>query len=56
MREVFSRLGVFKELLSFLWMRRLWWLIPMIIALVIVGLFIAGSASGVLSPFLYSLF
>lgn len=56
MRGFVSRLGVFGELLRFLWARKLGWLIPMIIALIIVGAFFALAASGVLSPFLYSLF
>jgi hypothetical protein len=51
-----SRLGIFGELLRFLWARKLWWLIPMIVALVVFGVLIALGSSGVLSPFIYSLF
>jgi hypothetical protein len=54
MREISSRVGVFGELMRFLWARKLWWLIPMIIALIIVGFLLIAGASG-LSPFLYSL-
>ncbi len=51
-----SRLGIFGELLRFLWARKLWWLIPMILALFVFGALIILGSSGVLSPFIYTLF
>jgi hypothetical protein len=51
-----SRMGVVGELLRFLWARKLWWLIPMIIALLAFGLFFLLASSSVLSPFIYTLF
>jgi len=51
-----SRLGIVGELLRFMWKRKLWWLIPMIVALLIFGLIMLAGASGVLSPFIYTLF
>ena len=42
--------------MRFLWARKLWWLIPMIVALLIFGILIVLGASGVLSPFIYSVF
>jgi hypothetical protein len=51
-----SNLGVEGELLGFLWQRKLWWLIPMIIVLLLFGLLlIFASASGI-GPFIYTLF
>jgi len=51
-----SNLDVVGELLGFLWRRKLWWLVPMIIVLLIFGLLLAfASASGV-GPFIYALF
>jgi hypothetical protein len=51
-----SNLGVAGELLGFLWQRKLWWLIPMIIVLLLFGLLlIFASASGI-GPFIYTLF
>ena len=48
--------GVVGELFTFLWQRKLWWLIPMVLMLVIFGLLLLfASASGV-GPFIYSLF
>ena len=54
MREFFSRMGVFGELMGFLWDRKLGWLIPMIIALIVFGVLFLLASSGALSPFLYS--
>lgn len=56
MRNITSRAGVLGELMGFLWKRKRWWLIPMIVALLVFGVLIALGATGVLSPFLYSLF
>ncbi|MGD2159202.1 MAG: DUF5989 family protein [Anaerolineales bacterium] len=56
LRSMASNLGVAGELLGFLWQRKLWWLIPMIIVLLLFGLLlIFASASGI-GPFIYTLF
>lgn len=54
--HVISLVRIFVELMVFLWKRKSWWLIPMIVALMIFGILIILGATGVLSPFLYSLF
>lgn len=55
-RSMTSNVGVAGELLAFLWQRKLWWLIPMIVVLLLFGLLlIFASASGV-GPFIYTLF
>lgn len=45
-----------KELLSYLWKNRLWWLVPPIIVFIIIGVLIAVSAASPVSPFIYVLF
>lgn len=48
--------GTLCELFRFLWARRLWWLTPMILVLLLfVALIVLGSAAGV-GPFIYTLF
>jgi hypothetical protein len=48
--------GTITELLWFLWSRRLWWLIPFVATLLLVGLVVlAGQATGI-APFIYTLF
>jgi len=55
-RSMTSNFGVVGELLAFLWQRKLWWLIPMVAVLLLIGLLlIFASASGV-GPFIYTLF
>lgn len=55
-RNMVTNLGVAGELLLFLWQRKLFWLIPMVIVLLVFGLLLAfGSTTGV-TPFIYALF
>lgn len=51
-----SRLGILGELFAFLWAAKMWWLIPMLIALIVFAvLIVLGSASGG-GPLIYTLF
>jgi hypothetical protein len=44
------------EILSFLWARKLWWLIPMMVILLAFALLLVfGTTSGI-APFIYTLF
>ena len=55
-RSMTSNVSVVGELMTFLWKRKLWWLIPMVTVLLLFGLLlIFASASGV-GPFIYTLF
>lgn len=55
-RGMATNLGVVGEILSFLWSRKLWWLIPMVSVLLLFGLLlIFANASGI-APFIYTLF
>ena len=55
-KNMLNNLGVIGEVLRFLWARRLWWLIPMVVTLLAIAfLFIFASASG-LGPLIYTLF
>jgi uncharacterized protein DUF5989 len=55
-KNLMSGGGTATELLQFLWARRLWWLIPFVITLLIVGtLVIVGQVTGI-APFIYTLF
>jgi len=51
-----TNLGVVGEFVKFLWARKLWWLIPMVITLLLFGfLLLFANASGI-APFIYTLF
>ena len=48
--------GIVAELWDFLKIRKAWWLAPIIIMLIIVGVLIIFGQSSSLSPFIYALF
>ncbi len=55
-RGIRSRFIIAGELLSFLWNRKLWWLIPFVVVILLFGMItIIGTTSGV-GPFIYTLF
>jgi uncharacterized membrane protein len=55
-KRVLSRTSIFRELLGFLWTNKLWWLIPLIVILVAVGVLLIFAQSSSLAPFIYTLF
>ncbi len=55
-QEMATNMGTAGEVLSFLWQRKRWWLIPLVTALLIFAiLLVFATASGV-APFIYTLF
>jgi hypothetical protein len=44
------------EILSFLWQRKLWWLIPMVAMLLVLGLVLVFATTSGIAPFIYTLF
>ena len=48
--------GIIKELWHFMKERKKWWLLPVIIMLILVGILIIFSQSSAVSPFIYALF
>ena len=51
-----DRFGVAGELLVFLWERKLWWMIPMVLVLLAFGLLLVLAQSSAIAPFIYTLF
>jgi hypothetical protein len=51
-----QRVGIAGELMSFLWQRKLWWLIPMVFVLLVFGGLMVTAQSSALGPFIYTLF
>jgi hypothetical protein len=55
-RNVTTGGATMAELLQFLWTRRLWWMIPLVVTLLLVALVVAvGEVTGI-APFIYTLF
>ena len=56
LREMGDKFGIAGELFAFLWERKLFWMMPIVAVLLVIGLLIAfGTATGV-GPFMYGLF
>ncbi|MBK34461.1 MAG: hypothetical protein CME26_02895 [Gemmatimonadetes bacterium] len=55
-QRVVARLGIIGELLIFFWERKLWWMIPMVLVLMMFGVLIVFTQGTALAPFVYTLF
>ena len=51
-----SRMGIVGELMGFLWRAKMWWLIPMVIALLLFAVIIVVASAGPGGPMIYTLF
>jgi hypothetical protein len=51
-----SKLSIVAELWSYLKVRKKWWLAPIIVFLVLLGVLIIASQTSALAPFIYTLF
>ncbi|MFH1503852.1 MAG: DUF5989 family protein [Candidatus Omnitrophota bacterium] len=51
-----GKLGIVREFWEFLRVHKKWWLMPIIIFLLILGILIVFTESSALAPFVYTLF
>jgi hypothetical protein len=56
LKRVSAKLGIMGELLQFFWERKLWWLMPMVVTLLLLGLLIVFTQGTAVAPFIYTLF
>ena len=56
LRRAKAIFSIVKELFIFLWQNKLWWMIPMVLVFLILGLFIVFTQSAAVVPFIYTLF
>jgi Family of unknown function (DUF5989) len=54
-RGAVRRVGIMGELMRFLWERKLWWLMPMVGVLLLLGILIIFAQSSAIAPFIYTL-
>ncbi len=52
----FSKLEIFSELWVFMRIRKKWWLGPIIVILLLLGLVVVLTEGSALAPFIYTLF
>jgi hypothetical protein len=55
-RDILVKAGILGELLRFLWRRKLWWMIPMVLMLLLLATLIVFGQGSAVAPFIYSLF
>ncbi len=48
--------SLFHEFLAYMWENKIWWMAPIIIMLLLVGILIIFAQSSAVSPFVYALF
>jgi hypothetical protein len=51
-----TRIGIVGELFSFLWKRKLWWLMPMFVVIVLFAILLIFAQGSPVAPFIYTLF
>ena len=48
--------GILVDIWDFLKVRKAWWLAPIVVMLLLLGMLIVAGQTGVLAPFIYALF
>lgn len=51
-----SKVGTVRQVFQLLWERKAWWLVPMVLVFLLVGILIVATQGSALSPFIYALF
>ena len=55
-QSLLSKTSIMGELIHFLWQRKLWWMIPMFLVFLAVGILLVLAQGSALAPFIYTLF
>lgn len=55
-KQITTRTSIAGELFQFMWHEKLWWMVPIVALLLIVGLLLIFAHSSPIAPFLYTLF
>ena len=50
------RFGIAGELLVFFWSNKRWWMVPIVVALLVLGALIILAQSSAIAPFIYTVF
>ena len=51
-----TKFSIIAEFFHFLWTRRLWWMIPMFMVLLLLGILMLLTHGSAIAPFIYPLF
>lgn len=56
LHTIAMKAGIAGELLSFLWRRKLWWMIPIVSVLLLFAVLLILAQTSAIAPFIYTLF
>lgn len=51
-----GKLSIFRDLWAFLRIRKKWWLLPMLLVIVLLGIILVFAQGSPLAPFIYTVF
>jgi len=51
-----SKLSIFTEIWAFMRVRKKWWLLPIVVMIVLLGLILVFAQGSALAPFIYTVF
>lgn len=55
-KSILLRFTVARDLLRFIWKERIWWMMPIVLTLLIVGALLIFAQTSPVAPFIYTLF
>ena len=56
LRSIRRRLALVEEMWAFLWARKIWWMAPLLLMLLLLSLLVVFTEGSPLAPFIYTLF
>lgn len=56
MKALLSKFPIVGELIAFFWRQKLWWMLPMLFVLLMLGGLMIFAQSSAIAPFIYTLF
>jgi len=55
-RNTFARIGIARNLLGFFWRRKVYWMVPLVVVLLVLGVLVIFGQSSAISAFIYTIF
>ena len=56
LKNMRRRFALVEELWAFLWVRKVWWMAPLLLMLLLLSLLVVFTEGSALAPFIYTLF
>ena len=55
-RNTFARIGIAGNLLGFFWRRKAYWMVPLVVVLLVLGILVIFGQSSAIRAFIYTIF